>query len=182
MNAPNFPMRSGHAIGNNVQEPTNWNDVQTIMALMCVFNEQAFKDGVEYAKAAGRDTVLAEDYLLGLKFNAVPSTGFYTSTENLTEKVAEWRNNEQLGNMVHMAMGGEDRFPSDDEEEEEEEDDLITEEEIVWTRGPEDNELVRRMHAAEQEYDNWSPSPDQFEAVAVKRAIDRAILQYEFTE
>ncbi len=181
MDPPNFPMRTGHAVGDNVQQPTNWNDVQTIVALMCVFNDQAFKDGVEYAKAAGRDIVLGEDYVLGLKYNAVPSTGFY-STESLSDKVAEWRNNEQLGNLVHMAMGGEDRFPSEEDEEVGEEDDSLEEEvgeEDEWTRGPDTNDLVRKMHAAEEEYSNWTPGPDQFEAVAVKRAIDRALLSLE---
>jgi len=179
----NFPLRTGRSVHGETQ-PIDWNNVQTIMALMCVFNSQAFEDGVKYAKAAGRDVVLAEDYVLGLKFNAVPSTRFY-SKENLHEKVAEWRANDQLGNLVHMAMGGVDQYPSEEDSEEEESSEEEEggeefEEEEIWTRGPETNDLVRKMHAAEEEYTNWNPPTEQFEAVAVKRAIDRALLSLEF--
>ncbi len=163
----NFPLRSGHNIAGE-DGPVDWNNVRTILALMMVFNSKACEDGIKYAKAAGRNALGAEDYILGLKYNAVPSTGFY-NTENLTEKVAEWRNNSVLTDFIT----GADNDELDGEEEEEEE----FEDEEEWTRAPDSNEFAAKVHAAEEEYKHWQPTTP--EGIAVKRGIDKAILKAE---
>ena len=79
-----------------------------MMALMMVFTTKACEDAQAYASAAGRRTVTAKDLILGLKYNAVPSTGFY-ATESLEDKVRAWRESALVGDMVTVAQGGESR-------------------------------------------------------------------------
>ena len=174
-NDPNFPtLRSGRSITGEEPAPIDWNDVQTLLAIMMAFNEQAMKDGVKYANAAGRNIMTAEDFILGLKYNAVPSTGFYTIAD-LESKIASWRDNEVVQDMTTMAMGGEVEFSDDDEEEIE----GVEEEDVPFSRAPDTDEVARKMHAAEQEYEGWEHSTTQREAVAIKRAIDKCIVQLE---
>jgi hypothetical protein len=158
-----FPLRTGGGGG-----AVDWNSVQTMMALMMVFTTKACEDAQAYASAAGRRTVTAHDLILGLKYNAVPSTGFY-GTESLGDKVRAWRDSALVGDMVTVAQGGrvEDEEESDFDEEEEEE----------WSPGPAEHAFVARVHAAEAEYDGWEP--EGFEGRIVKRAIERAILRAE---
>ena len=170
----NFNIRTGHNItGQETDRLQQLENTRTLMALMMTFNEKACLDGMEYAKAAGRTMLLSQDYILGLKYNAVPSTGFY-SMNNLTEHVSRWRENETVSNFVSDAVQGRTDYSSEEEEEEEE---VFEEEE--WTRAPENTDFVRKVHAAEIEYESWVPAQDQSEAVAVKRAIDRAIIHAE---
>lgn len=164
----NFPLRSGHSIAGE-DGPVDWNNVRTILALMMVFNSKACEDGIKYAEAAGRNTLGAQDYILGLKYNAVPSTGFY-NTENLTQKVEEWRNNTVLTDFITGADNSELDGEEEDTEEEFEEDE-------EWTRAPDSNDFAAKMHAAEEEYEHWQPTTP--EGLAVKRGIDKAILKAE---
>ncbi len=168
----NFNMRTGHNItGQETDRVQTIENTRTLMALMMAFNEKACIDGMEYAKAAGRTMLLPKDYILGLKYNAVPSTGFY-SMNNLSEKVQEWRNNDVVTEFVNDAVQGYTDY-STEEEEEEVEEDMVEE---VWTKAPETSDIAQKMHAAEVEYENWTPSAEQTEAVSVKKAIDKAIL------
>ena len=160
-----FPLRTG---GGGAA--VDWNNVQTMMALMMVFTTKACEDAQAYASAAGRRTVTSKDLILGLKYNAVPSTGFY-ATDSLENKVRTWRESALVGDMVTVAQGG--RV----EDDEEEYSDIDEEEEEEWSRGPADNAFVAKVHAAEVEYDEWAP--DGFEGRIVKRAIERAILRAE---
>jgi hypothetical protein len=170
----NFPLRTGHSITGQ-ETSIDWNNVKTIMSLMMVFNEKAMEDGIKYAEAAGRDVVLAEDLIIALKYNAVPSTQFY-SQDNLHSKVAEWRANHHLNELVAdmMVGGGSTEEEAGDEEEEEE-----FAEDVEWTRAPDTDDLARKMNLAQAEYERWNPPEEQFEASAVKRAIERAILALE---
>lgn len=169
----NFNLRTGHDVtGQETDRLQQIENTRTLMALMMTFNEKACLTGVDYAKAAGRSMLLSQDYILGLKYNAVPSTGFY-SMNNLTEDVSRWRENETLTDFVSDVAQGRTNYSSEEEEEEE----VIEEEE--WTRAPENTEFVRKVHAAEIEYESWVPTQDQSEAVAIKRAIDRAIIHAE---
>lgn len=176
-NQLNFPLRTGHSI-NGDQAPIDWNNVRTIMSLMMVFNQQACEDGMKYANAAGRQVMTARDFILGLKYNAVPSTSFYT-IDGLQEKVRNWREHDGMNEMMHACMTG-DVMSSEDEEEEEEQLDISENE--VWTRAPETHELARKMHAAELEFESWNPPVNAFEQQAIKRAITRAILELERQE
>lgn len=160
-----FPLRTG---GGGAA--VDWNNVQTMMALMMVFTTKACEDAQAYAAAAGRRTVTAKDLILGLKYNAVPSTGFY-ATESLEDKVRAWRESALVGDMVTVAQGG--RVEDDDEEDS----DYDEEEEEEWSQGPADHAFVAKVHAAEAEYDGWEP--EGFEGRIVKRAIERAILRAE---
>lgn len=174
-NDPNFPtLRAGRSITGQEPARVDFNNVQTLLAIMMAFNEQAVKDGVRYASAAGRSTMTAEDFILGLKYNAVPSTGFYTIGD-LERKIASWRDNEVVQNMTTMAMGGDVEFSDDDEEEIEE----VEEEEVPFSRAPATDEFARKIHAAEREYEGWEPSTAQREAIAIKRAIDKCIIRLE---
>lgn len=167
----NFNLRTGHNItGQETDRLQQLENTRTLMALMMTFNEKACLDGMEYAKAAGRTMLLSQDYILGLKYNAVPSTGFY-SMSDLTENVSRWRENETVSSFVTDVAQGTVNYSSEEEEE------VFEEEE--WTRAPENTEFVRRVHAAEIEYESWVPSQEQSEAVAIKRAIDRAIIHAE---
>ena len=87
--------------------------------------------------------------------------------------MSRWRENETVSNFVSDAVQGRTDYSSEEEEEEE----VFEEEE--WTRAPENTDFVRKVHAAEIEYESWVPAQDQSEAVAVKRAIDRAIIHAE---
>lgn len=168
----NFNMRTGHDItGQETDRAQTIENTRTLMALMMAFNEKACIDGMEYAKAAGRTMLLPKDYILGLKYNAVPSTGFY-SMNNLSDKVEEWRNNDVVTEFVNDAVQG----PINEYSSEEEEIEEVEVAEEVWTKAPDTSELAQKMHAAELEYENWTPSAEQTEAVSVKRAIDKAIL------
>lgn len=179
-NQLNFPLRTGHSVTGD-QTPIDWNNVRTVMSLMMVFNQQACEDGMKYANAAGRQVMTARDFILGLKYNAVPSTSFYT-IDDLQEKVRQWREHEGMNEMMHACMTG-STVESEDEEEEEDEEaiDDISENE-VWTRAPETNVLAKKMHAAEVEFESWNPPEDAFEQRAIKRAITRAILELERQE
>ena len=160
-----FPLRTG---GGGAA--IDWNNVQTLMALMMVFTTKACEDAQAYAAAAGRGAVTAKDLILGLKYNAVPSTGFY-ATESLEDKVRAWRESALVGDMVTVAQGG--RVEDDDDDDEASCDDDDVEEE-AWTRAPDTDAFGARVHAAEAEYDGWEP--ENFEGRIVKRAIERAIL------
>lgn len=99
-----------------------------------------------YAKACGRDVVLAEDMRIGLMF----------SVRNVTGR--------QLGSL----------FPEVYEESDSEEsdaDDTISDENCEWTRynGPED--LPNQMNACMDTWDEWEPeSPAER---ALKNAVDK---------
>ena len=180
-NQLNFPLRSGHSVTGQ-QAPIDWNNVRTVMSLMMVFNQQACEDGMKYANAAGRQVMTARDFILGLKYNAVPSTSFYT-IDGLQEKVRRWREHEGMNEMMQACMTGSTLLESEDEEEEEEQAvDDICENEEVWTRAPETHVLAQKMHAAEIEFESWDPPAEAFEQRAIKRAITRAILELERQE
>lgn len=98
-----------------------------------------------YAKACGRDVVLAEDMRIGLMFSARNVTG------------------RQLGSL----------FPEvyEEDSDAESDTDTISDENCEWTRysGPED--LPNQMNACMDTWDEWEPeSPAE---CALKNAVDK---------
>ncbi len=153
-----FPLRSGlGSPGFEAEGPIDWNNAMTMMALSSVFMEKASKDAAEYARRAERP-VYGKDIVLALKYNALPSTGFW-SGDNLQNKVGEWR--QRLQEMME-----------EDSDSEEEEEELGLVEEGEWTAVVADSAVVLGMNRAEALFEQWCPTSDVDHIV--HRAITRA--------
>lgn len=155
----NFALRSGIGAPGNTEGPVDWNNAITMMAISSVFLEKATEHAAEYARHAGRP-VYARDIVLALKFNALPSSGFWNS-ENLTEKVGEWRTR-----LVEMMD------ESDTSSDEDEELTPAVEEEEEWCPVVVENSpVVHGMNAAEELFEQWQPSSE------IDHAVHRAIVR-----
>jgi len=153
----NFTLRSGIGAPGNTDGAIDWNHAMTMMAISSVFLEKATQDAAEYVRHADRP-VYGKDIVMALKYNALPSTGFWSSV-NLQTKVGEWR--ERLGAMMDESSS------SDDEESED-----AVEEEGEWVEVVADSPIVMGMNAAEELFTQWQPS-SEIDAI-VHRAITRA--------
>ena len=98
-----------------------------------------------YAKATGRDVVLAEDVRLGLMF----------ASRNVTGK--------QIGSLFPEVYDSED----EDEEDEEDEDE---EEESLWTRYEGDDPVLVQVNECADTWDAWEPETPAERAL--KNSVD----------
>ena len=111
--------------------------------------ESATVLAAHYAKACGRDVVLAEDMRMGLMYAARNVTGKHVGT----------------------------LYPEiyDEEDEDEDEDgswETVSEGEFAWTRyDGQDNELALSMNECERSWSEWSP--DSPAECAIKNAVDK---------
>jgi len=160
----NFQMRSGIGSG---QQPVDPNDALTLMAVTSVFMEKAYGDAARYARAMNHPEILGEDIILALKYHALPTSQFLTTT-NLTERVGEWR--ERLVRMMVI-------------EEDEEEEAAYTIQ--GWWRSVRPSNpppavedetviqaLIEGMHQAALIWPQWQPNDDM--GRIVHRAVERA--------
>ena len=154
---PDFVLRAGRGDGSAPPDPQF---ILGVTSTLCVFCEAAMREAGEYAVAAGRRSVAAEDMALAMKAQAVPSGGFWENPD-LAQQYTEHRN----GLLEEFARGDDS---SEEEAESQSEEEAEAEE--AWTRAPAGaSPLVDRMHAAEDEFESWRPS-DPLE-VAVRNAI-----------
>ena len=155
-----FTLRSGIGAPGTAgpQGPVDWNNVMTMMAISSVFLEKATQDAAEYARHADRP-VYAKDIVLALKYNALPSTGFWNG-DNLAQKVGEWR--QRLAQMMEESS-------SDDESDAQPS--AAAEEEGEWVPVVADSPVVRGMNSADTHFASWQPSSE------IDHAVHRAIVR-----
>ena len=127
-----FTLRSGIGAPGNTDGPVDWNHALTMMAISSVFLEKASQDAAEYARHANRP-VYGKDIVLALKYNALPSTGFWPG-DKLQNKVGEWR--QRLQEMMD----------EDSDSEEEREEEPAVEEEGEWTAVVGDSAVILGMN------------------------------------
>lgn len=114
--------------------------------------ESAVVIAAHYAKGCGRDTVLAEDMCLGLKFAARHVVG------------------KQIGSLFPEVYEESDSDESGDSSDEEEA------EEPVWTRYEGDDEILTKVNECADTWDEWEPeSPAE---CALKNAVEKANESY----
>ena len=159
---PDFRLKAGRGDGSMPADP----QLQLAMtSVLCCFVEAAMRDAAAYCAAAGRTRVTARDVCLGMKAQAVPSGAFWERPDLASEFGAH-----RAGLLEEMARGDDSDDDSDAGEEEDEEEDEEAEEQ--WTRAPEGDALVDRLHAAEAEFASWTPTEPL--ELAVRNAILRA--------
>ena len=126
---------------------------QSIMDIFLPVMESSVVLAAHYAKATGRDCVVAQDMCYGLMYAARTVTG------------------KQIGSLFPELYDEE----SDEEEDEEEEEE--DEEEDKWTRYEgTDNEYAIKMNECADTWESWEPESPAEDAL--KNAVNKAMEEY----
>ena len=129
---------------------------QSVMDVFLPVMESSVVLAAHYAKATGRDCVMAQDMCYGLMYAARTVTG------------------RQVGSLFPEVYGESDEEEEEDEEEEDEEEE---DEEEEWIRYEgTDNEHAIKMNECADTWDAWEPeSPAE---AALKNADNKAMKEY----
>ena len=140
--------------------------IETTLALMRLFTQDAVEVAGRYTQAHGRTSVGARDIQRALMYCA--RTFFEASDEDLQHRIEE-----ELKKMDEEEEDEEDEEEEEEEEEEDEEDeeDEECETSVDAAASPRSRGLVRHVDAVVQTWHLWTPTDPVH--VLVKRAIDR---------